>query len=95
MKVGARIGYARPWLQSVTGGDPTNALWRARGSVVEIEPDNRFAVVRWDDEDELSRVAVANIAELGSFKFAHADAKGWIGYGGLGEKPRSPWKGTL
>lgn len=89
MKPGDRIGYARAWLQSVTGGDPTSELWRRRGEVVEIE--GRFTLVRWEGERELSRVAVANVAVVGSFGFAHQDAKGWVGFEGLGEKPRSRW----
>lgn len=90
MKVGDRIGYARPWLQSVTGGDPTCELWRRRGVVLELEGD--FLIVQWEGCCEPHRVAVSNVATVGSFAFAHADAKGWIGHEGLGEKPRSRWR---
>lgn len=92
MKQGTRVGFARPFLQSVTGGDPTSDMWHRRGMVEGTS--GRMVFVRWDGEWEITRILAANIAELGSFNFAHADAKGWIGYGGLGEKPRSPWKGS-
>lgn len=95
MKVGDRIGYARPWLQSVTGGDPTSELWHRRGTLVELRSRSgtELARVRWDDDPEhVATVALANVAKLGSYGFAHADAPGWVGYPGLGEKPRSLWK---
>lgn len=90
---GDRIGYARPFLQAVSGGDPTCYLWHRRGTVVDIQ--GRFAVVQWDQEPGNSLVAISNIATVGSFAFAHKEARGWIGYGALGEKPRSPWKNML
>lgn len=88
--IGDPVGYARPFLQSVTGGDPTNDMWHQRGKVVGEQ--GRFVQVLWDGDAEPTLVAPVNVAKVGSFAFAQADAKGWIGHPGLGEKPRSPWR---
>lgn len=92
-KVGDRVGYARAWLQSVTNGDPTDPLWQKRGKVVQVEAEKPYIVVAWDGEEEFEQVVLwVNVAVTGSHKFAHEDAKGWVGHEGLGEKPRSKWK---
>lgn len=95
LSVGDRVGYARAWLQSVVGHDPYNDLWRHKGVVIDgdlggLDPE-RFVRIRWDDGDE-STVGVSNIAKIGSAAYAHGEAKGWIGYGGLGERPTSCFK---
>lgn len=89
MSLGDRVGYTKPFLQVVTGGDPTDEMWHQRGEIVEVQ--EQFVRVLWDGDAEAVLVAATNVAKLGSFAFAHEDAKGWIGFSGFGEKPRSPW----
>jgi hypothetical protein len=95
IKVGDTVQYTKAWIQSVTNGCPTDPLWRQTGYVTALGWRDGIVLVDWYDGYGSIPVATCNIAKSGTDEHCRIDAKGWVGYGGWSEKPRSYWADSM
>lgn len=78
IKVGDKVGYAKPFLRSIHAG-PTDTMWFERGVVDSIHEYGRAATIAYvrgfstSNEDGLAHVNIKNIAVVGSFRHAEAE----------------------